>query len=384
MRKLPTVRGLPNAPALAEATVAADPVPEPAGLVHPMPEALNPTRVRRRLLELAAVVVVVAVIVLTGPGLGAVRDRVQHASPGWLVAGVGLEVLSTLCYVVIFRAVFCPRMSWRLSYQIGMSEQGANSVLSVSGAGGLALGAWALHRGGMSSEEIGRKSVAFFVLTSLANVAAVVVLAAMYAGGLLDHDPNVALTYGFGAAALVATLVVLAIPAWFGRDAPQPPGPGQVGRLARAWSLARYSLTQGVRGSLVLLRRRSPAVLLGSFGTMAFDLAVLGVAFRAFGYAPPVGVLALGYLIGQLGGNIPVPGGIGGVDLGLIGTFALYHQPLAPTTAAVLVYHAISLWVPGLLGSVAFVQLRRTLQHEAKPAVMCAPLAEPLAVTVPS
>ena len=46
------------------------------------------------------------------------------------------------------------------------------------------------------------------------------------------------------------------------------------------------------------------------------------------------------------------------------------------STAAVLLYHGISLWVPGLLGSVAFVQLRRTLQREERPAVLCMPLPE--------
>jgi hypothetical protein len=148
------------------------------------------------LLQLAAVGGVVVVTVFTGPGLGALRNRVAHAPPGWLIAGVGLEVLSALCYVVIFRAVFCPRMSWRLSYQIGMSEQGANSVLSVSGSGGLALGAWALHRGGMSSEQIGGKSIASFFLTSLANVVGVVAFAALYVGRSLGHDPNATLTDG--------------------------------------------------------------------------------------------------------------------------------------------------------------------------------------------
>jgi uncharacterized membrane protein YbhN (UPF0104 family) len=360
-------------------SAAANLVPEQAGRDGSMPDELSPRRIGRRLLGLAAVGVAVAVTVLTGPGLGTLRNRVAHASPGWLFAGVGLEVLSALCYVVILRAVFCPRMSWRLSYQIGMSEQGANSVLSVSGAGGLALGAWALHRGGMSSEQIGRKSVAFFFLTSLANVVGVIALAAMYAAGALGHDPNATLTDGFGAAALAATLLVLGLPWWLGGVSLQPTTPSKAGRVAAVWSFARSSLGQGVHGGVLLLRRRSPDVLVGSFGTMAFDLAVLGVCFRAFGYSPPIGVLALGYLIGQLGGNIPVPGGIGGVDFGLIGTFALYHQPLAATTAAVLVYHAIALWVPGLLGSVAFVQLRRSLQRQSRPAVSCAPLGEPIA-----
>jgi hypothetical protein len=167
-----------------------------------MPDELSPRHLRRRLLEFAAVGVLIGIVVLAGPGLGQLRSEVTHASPGWLIAGVGLEVLSALSYVVIFRAVFCPRMSWRLSYQIGMSEQAANSVLSVSGTGGLALGAWALRRDGMSAENIGRKSVAFFFLTSLANVAGVAAFAALYAVGVLVHDRNAALTYGFGAAAL--------------------------------------------------------------------------------------------------------------------------------------------------------------------------------------
>jgi uncharacterized membrane protein YbhN (UPF0104 family) len=341
-----------------------------------MPDELSPRRLRRRLLEFATVGVVIGIVVLAGPGLGQVRSEVAHASPGWLIAGVGLEVLSALSYVVIFRAVFCPRMSWRLSYQIGMSEQAANSVLSVSGAGGLALGAWALHRDGMSAENIGRKSVAFYFLTSLPNVAGVAAFAALYAVGVLQHDRNAPLTYGFGAAALVATVIVLALPALL--KPVESPAPTNARRLATVWWFARNSLAQGVRDAVRLLRRRSPGVLIGSVGCVTFDLAVLGVCFLAFGYSPPIGVLVLGYLIGQLGGNIPVPGGIGGLDLGLIGVFALYHQPLATTTAAVLVYHAISLWVPGLLGSVAFVQLRRSLQRDERPAATCMPLAEPI------
>ncbi|HTU84664.1 MAG TPA: lysylphosphatidylglycerol synthase transmembrane domain-containing protein [Solirubrobacteraceae bacterium] len=344
-------------------------------------DELAPKRLRRRLLELTALAAAVVVFVLTGPGLGTLRHDVEHASVGWLGVGIGLETLSALSYVVIFRAVFCPRMPWRLTYQLGMSEQGANSVLSVSGAGGLALGAWALKRGGMSAEQIGRKTVAFFFLTSLPNVAGVILFAALYATGLLGHDRDPGITYAFGAAALIATVFVLALPRLL-KDTDEPDEPTRRGRIARALHFARSSLRQGVRDAVLLVRGRSAGVLLGALGTMVFDMAVLGVCFRAFGHEPPVGVLVLGYLIGQLGGNLPTPGGIGGVDLGLVGMFTLYHQPLAVSTAAVLTYHAISLWVPGLLGSLAFVQLRRTLRREEQPEVICRPLAEPI-VTVP-
>jgi uncharacterized membrane protein YbhN (UPF0104 family) len=345
-----------------------------------MPEELSPKRLRRRLLELAGVGAVIAVVVVLGPGLGSLRSHLAHASPAWLVAAVAFKVLSALSYVVLFRAVFCPRMSWRLSYQIGMAEQAANSVLSVSGAGGLALGVWALRRGGMSVEHIGRRTVAFFFLTSLANVATVIVFAALFAVGVLQHDRDPALTYGFGIAALLATGFVVALPLLLHPKDPSAGSNENSSRLATATRFARYSLALGVRDGISLLRARSIGVLAGSLGLMAFDLAVLASMFRAFGVVPPFGILVLAYLIGQLGGNIPIPGGIGGLDAGLIGVFVLYHQPLALTTAAVLIYHAIALWVPALLGSVAFVQLRNTLSRNERPAAMCEPLAEPTEV----
>ena len=349
-----------------------------------MPDQLSPRRIRRRLLQFAVLGAVIATVVLAVPGLSDLRTRLAHASLPWLALAPVLEVLSVLSYVVLFRAVFCPRMRWRVSAQIAMSELAANSLLPASGAGGLALGAWALNRGGMSAEQIGRKSVAMYFLTSLANVSILVVFVALYATGVLRHNPNVVVTDLFAALALASVLVVLAIPRILARmpGAATPDHP--LGSVARGLRFVRRSLAAGVPDGMLLLRQRPVSVLGGSFGTTVFDLAVLVVAFRAIGTSPPIGVLVLGYLIGQLGGNVPIPGGIGAIDLGLIGTLTLFHEPLAATTVAVLTYHAVSLWVPALLGSVAFVRLRRTLQREERPAAVCMPLADPIeAVRLP-
>src|ERR1700761_6510614 len=177
-----------------------------------MPDELSPRHLRRGLLQLAGIGLVVVVAILVGPGLGSLRDRLGDASPGWLVAAGVLELLSILSYIVIFRTVFCAKMSWRLSYQIGMSEQGANSILPAGGAGGLALGAWALNRGGMSGAHIGRRSVAFFLLTSLANVGTLIVFALLFAFNVIPGDTNQLLTYGFGAAGLIVATAVLLLP----------------------------------------------------------------------------------------------------------------------------------------------------------------------------
>jgi uncharacterized membrane protein YbhN (UPF0104 family) len=146
--------------------------------------------------------------------------------------------------------------------------------------------------------------------------------------------------------------------------------------LGRARVVLRSGLgaaADGVEEAIALLRAHSFGVVVGSFAYMAFDIAALGFGFAAIGPAPAFGVLVLGYLIGQLGGNLPLPAGLGGIEGGLVGTFALYHQPVAGATAAVLVYHAISLWMPALLGSAALVKLRKTLAREHRPYTGCAP-----------
>jgi uncharacterized membrane protein YbhN (UPF0104 family) len=343
-----------------------------------MPDELSTRHLRRGLLELTAIGLVVVVIVLVSPGLGALRDRLGDASPGWLVAAGFVELLSTLSYVVIFRTVFCAKMSWRLSYQIGMSEQGANSILPAGGAGGLALGAWALNRGGMSGAHIGRRSVAFFLLTSLANVGTLVVFAALFATNVIPGDTNQLLTYGFGAAGLIVATVVLLLPVIGERLVPTRGLDDDAGRIRVALHHTRIAVVDGVRDSLVLLRRRPVGVLIGSFGYMGFDIAALVFCFHAFGHVPALPIIVTAYIIGQLGGLVPLPGGIGGTEGGLIGLLALYHAPLANATVAVLAYRALALWLPALLGSVAFVQLRRTLQRDEQVAAGCGDLAAPL------
>jgi len=349
-----------------------------ANVTDAMPDELSPRHLRRGLLQLLIVGLVVALVVLVGPGLDSLRDRLGDASPGWLVGAALLELLSTLSYVVIFRTVFCAKMSWRLSYQIGMSEQGANSILPAGGAGGLALGAWALNRGGMNAAHIGRRSVAFFLLTSLANVGTLVVFALLFALGVLQGDTNQALTYGFGAAGLAAAVIVLLLPTVGRRLAPRSELPEDAGRLRVAARHVRNAVGDGVRDSLLLLRRRPLGVLVGSFGYMGFDIAALVFCFHAFGQAPPLAIIVVAYIIGQLGGLVPLPGGIGGTEGGLIGLLALYHASLASATIAVLAYRALALWLPALLGSVAFVQLRATLRRDERPAAGCGELAAPL------
>ena len=131
-----------------------------------------------------------------------------------------------------------------------------------------------------------------------------------------------------------------------------------------------------MRETVSVLRAGRPLAIAGSIGYMAFDIAVLAACFAATGSAlPPVGVFVLAYTIGQLGGLIPLPGGIGATGGGLIAAFVLYGTSIGPATAAVLLYRAVQLGVPALLGPPAFVLLHRALRRGDAAMSICEPIS---------
>ena len=99
---------------------------------------------------------------------------------------------------------------------------------------------------------------------------------------------------------------------------------------------------------------------------------MLWATFHAFALSPPLTIVLMGYLIGQLGGLLPIPGGIGGIDGGLIGTLIVYGTAAAGTAAAVLAYRVILFWLPLLVGGIAFAALRRDMPSGGELAT-CAP-----------
>jgi uncharacterized protein (TIRG00374 family) len=342
------------------------------------PEQLTRRRLRSRVLFAVAVVIVVVLAVVLLPGLGELRARLEHANPWWLALGVVFKLLSGLGYVAVFRTVFCRRMSWPVSLQIGYSELGANAVVPTGGAGGLALGAWALKRGGMDGREIAHRTVAFFLLTSVPNVLGVISLGICLATGLIGGESNLLLTLlpAVIAVAAVALTLVAGRIARNQSDRLAARGAGQASRRRLAAVKTLRALGDGVHEALALLREGNVLLILGLIAYLVFDVMILWATFRALGPAPPLAILWIAYLIGELGGLIPVPGGIGGVDAGLVGTLALYNVSLTSAAGAVLAYRAIALWVPAVVGGVAFLALRRTLRDEARRISVCAPQTE--------
>src|SRR6478672_11000203 len=173
-----------------------------------MPRELDARHLVVRLVQLVAVGGVVVVAISAVPGRGEIRARLEGADPVWVGGLVLAELGSCAGYVLVFRATFCSHMGWGLSYDIAMAELAANSLLPAGGAGGLALGVWALRLAGMPTAHIGRRSVAFFVVTSAANFFALVIVGIGVFVGAIAGRGSVLLTL---VPALITALGVLLV-----------------------------------------------------------------------------------------------------------------------------------------------------------------------------
>src|SRR6476661_8572607 len=302
-----------------------------------IPDALPFARpsARRMLLLGGGAVALLASLALLAPAVGDLGDavgRLGDADARWLVAGFALELVSFLGYIVLFRTVALDggssRIGLRASAEITLAGTAATRVFASGGAGGVALTAWALRRSGLDRAAVAARMVAFLVLLYAVYMLALVVGALGLALGLLPGAAPVAMTVlpgAFGALVIVLALAAQRI----------APGPGRVrGVMA--------PVGQGVRDARALLARREPGLL-------------------AFGAAPAIAVVVVAYFVGMLANLLPLPGGVGGVDGGMVGALVLFGVDPALAVVGVLAYRGFAFWLPIAPGVLAFFSLRRTV-----------------------
>ncbi len=323
-----------------------------------------------RTLLLIAVLVVVTIggLYVLLPALAGLKSTWSRVSQGdvlWLVAAAGFEALSFLSYIVAFRGVFSggsTHISWRDGYRITMAGVVATRLLATAGAGGIVLTVWALDRAGMPRREIASREATFLVLLYGLYMTALVVVGVGLRTGVLPGPQSFGLTVVpalFGAAVIAVSVAAMIFAGDLESAADRfKSASGQFARTVRAAATAPATLAAGVKGMLSLTRARKPE-LLGAVGWWAFDIAVLFASLRAFGGHPEFSIVVMAYFVGMLANTLPVPGGIGAVDGGMIGALIGFGVDAGLAIVAVLTYRLFSFWLPIVPGVIAYVQLVR-------------------------
>jgi uncharacterized membrane protein YbhN (UPF0104 family) len=318
---------------------------------------------RRRLVVLvAAGVAGVASLLLLAPALGELPQTWERLASGdgrWLLLALALEALSFLGHILLFRAVSVERGSrigLRASTEITLAGHAATRLFASGGAGGVALTAWALRRSGMERADVGARMTTFLVLLYSVYMAALVVGGIGLYIGLFPGQAPVGLTLVPAAFGALVIALALGLPPLARRIERR-------GAAGGAWTRVvpvAAALGDGVQRSLRHLRRLDPS-LLGAMLWWAADIAVLWASFEAFGSAPAFAVIVMAYFVGMLANMLPLPGGVGGVDGGMIGALIAFGVDPSLALVSVFAYRGFAFWLPIAPGVAAWFSLRRTV-----------------------
>jgi uncharacterized membrane protein YbhN (UPF0104 family) len=259
----------------------------------------------------------------------------------------------------------------RASTEITLAGHAATRLFASGGAGGVALTAWALRRSGMQRADVAARMTTFLVLLYAVYMAALVLGGVGLFAGVLPGTAPIALTLvpaAFGAAVIAVALALPRLSDVLERARQRG---HSIGRIAPAAN----GVGDGVRDA-VRMARRLDSGLVGALLWWAGDVAVLWACFEAFGDAPALAVIVMAYFIGMLANTLPLPGGIGGVDGGMVAALVGFGSDPALAVVAVLAYRGFAFWLPIVPGAAAWITLRHTVagwQHTSEALIYASP-----------
>jgi hypothetical protein len=302
------------------------------------------------------VVGVVAAAVARAPGAASdVRAAVGHLGGPrvwWLSVAVAAEIVSLAGGAGAQRQLLAAGgayLPWRTVSALVLASTGLARVMP---AGPVTGGAWQVreYRRRGAGTAPGVWAVLAGGFTSIVVISALLLAGAAVAGaGGLPLLACAAGALAVGAAGLcVAARRGGALSRWLS------------GRHHRSSAIARLAAAMAGGSRQPPGFRLGVGVLACTCTGLLADAGVLAACFGLAGLPVPWRGLLFAYAAGQLAGRlVPLPGGLGGVEGGVLGALTLTGTPPAAAAAAVIVYRVTGYWTIGATGAAVAAALAR-------------------------
>lgn len=333
---------------------------------HPARRALRDTahHLKGRALKLAGYLLVVYLVLKVIPALKDALHSLERVSWEWAAAAIGLEILSETGFVVAWSAIVDPqkvlgggRRGRHMDEDVAWAQLGGGLVVPGGSWGGMGVGAVILHRFGMPTKLIAERQFNLSFLNTAVDALALVIFGVALASGIVSGEDNLLLTLlpaALAAAGIAAALLIA-------RRAKT--GAGRLQSKHRKVAAAVTTLADAVQDTeRLFLHRGSRRAVLGIVAYLGFDVLMLWSAFLAVHAhpVPSIPVVIMAYIIGALGGSIPLPGAVGTIG-GMAGMLIVYGVNANTAVAVVLLHQAIGLLVPLTGGVIAYAIIRHRL-----------------------
>jgi uncharacterized membrane protein YbhN (UPF0104 family) len=318
---------------------------------------------RKSALKLVGFVVAAYLVLKLIPTLNQALTSLKTVSWEWVVGAIALEILSETGFVVAWRRIVDPDKvlqrdgrGWRMDQRVAWAQLGGGLVVPGGTLGGMGVGGWILHRFGMPTKLIAERQFNLSFLNTGVSMLALVVFGVGLAAGIFSGEDRLLLTLLPAAIAALGIAAALFI---------TPRATDYAGRLeAKHPKIARgiSTLADAVNDTKALFRRGGLVTVSGAVVYLGLEIVILWLALIAVHTHPTPGfaIVVMGYIIGALGGSLPLPASIGTIG-GIAGMLIVYGIHHNPAVAAVLLHQAIGLLVPLAGGTLAYIIIRREL-----------------------
>ncbi|NNE95067.1 MAG: UPF0104 family protein [Acidimicrobiales bacterium] len=282
----------------------------------------------------------------------------------WFFLMILFELVS-FAFLWWLTRIVLPQVSWFVAATSQLASNAASRVipggaavggavlyrmLSVSGTSSGQAGAALAATGGLSTTALAAFPAAGFALAVAGAPIPESLLPAVLAGGVLFP-----LLLAVGVIAVRTTrpllrlgLTISKVVAWTGR------------LVRRPWQFDPRKLVRERDSMVVAMGDRWPLAMVAAALNWVFDYLVLVTALVAVGADPRLSLVLLAYTGGALLAMIPVtPGGFGFVETGMTYLLVLSGITKGDALLATLAYRIVSLWLPIMAGSVAWLIFQR-------------------------
>jgi uncharacterized membrane protein YbhN (UPF0104 family) len=323
--------------------------------------------VLRSALGIAMIAAVYVEVVPRIASYGSIAKQLATVSGWWGLALAVAVVLDIVTTALPWRALL-PQLSWLGAIGFTQASTALTLVLPGGAPLGMALSFGLLRRLRVSASAAGF-AVALTGIWSQVMILLYPLVGAVLVLGSGDLSTS-SLTIAGASGAAGAVIAVLAVAALRSRAGAVKLGDaagrvaGWVARLLRRtppdWS--GEALAQAREERLADLRRRWPILTASTLGNQLTAYLIFEFSLRAVGIS--VGTVSpaqsfLAWAIGRVISSLPLtPGGVGFVELGMIGTLVGFGAPHAHVVAAVLLYRALVIVPTLVVGTVALLAFR--------------------------
>jgi putative heme transporter len=323
--------------------------------------------VLRSVLGIGLAAVVFVEVVPRIASYGSVGKQLAHVSVPWAVALAVAAALDVLTTALPWRALL-PQLSWIGALGFTQASTALTLVFPGGAPLGMAISFGLLRRLRVTAGEAGF-AVALTGIWSQVMILLYPLVGAALVFGSGDLSSSTAAIAGASAlaGAIIAVLAVAVLRSETAAlrlgDAAGRFGAWAAGLLRRRppeWS--GEALVRVRKERLTHLRRRWPALTASTLGNQLTAYLIFELSLRSVGVSVatlPPSEAFLAWAIGRVISSLPLtPGGIGVVEIGMIGTLVGFGAPHAHVVAAVLLYRALVILPTLLVGAVALAAFR--------------------------